>query len=208
MKNRWNITNQEVETKETEEKINNTPEVENSKSKKIGIAMGVVGALLVVAGVSPMFFPSENLEGDLTKNQQEEIDPLVALLSDSTNETDKNNNEVKKANEDPSTQLPPSVNKNKDIEDKNEKNENIKNNDPLDKISTITNKNTGKSDKAGNDFGELENLHSASDYSSKTQQPKPNTTVQTGTNEYLFLGLLFIIISGGLYFNNAIRSRK
>ena len=51
-------------------------------SRKMGIAMGVVGAVLVVAGAAPLFMSSDNLSGDITADTSatEAPDPLVQLL--------------------------------------------------------------------------------------------------------------------------------
>lgn len=82
MENRWtsNINPQKPDEEVVIEKTTMMPE-ESNTSKKMGIAMGVVGVLLVLAGVVPMFFDTSELQGDTTKTAQEEIDPLVALLS-------------------------------------------------------------------------------------------------------------------------------
>lgn len=48
--------------------------------RKMGVAMGVVGAILVVVGIAPMVLDSDNLKGSLSESQQEAQDPLVALF--------------------------------------------------------------------------------------------------------------------------------
>ena len=48
--------------------------------RKMGVAMGIVGAILVVVGIAPMVLDSDNLKGSLADSQQEAADPLVALF--------------------------------------------------------------------------------------------------------------------------------
>ncbi len=84
MQNKWtaSVTN----TKSTKEDNKGGITPEKNHSKKIGLAMGIVGAILVVAGSAPMLFGnSDNLTGDTT-GQKEAVDPLVALLSEGNSE--------------------------------------------------------------------------------------------------------------------------
>ena len=48
--------------------------------RKMGVAMAVVGAILVVVGVAPMVLDSDDLKGSLSESQEEAPDPLVALF--------------------------------------------------------------------------------------------------------------------------------
>ncbi len=83
--NKWASDNDVIIQKTTDADI----PVESNTSRKMGIAMGIVGVVLVVAGILPMFMDSNNLQGDTTSDQlqisnsasSESVDPLVALLS-------------------------------------------------------------------------------------------------------------------------------
>lgn len=222
MKNRWkaSVKNEEISTEETPPKNN---------SKKIGIAMGIVGALLVTAGVAPMFFGGDNLEGDLTaQNQAEEVDPLVALLSGGNTEMNTSPTPITSAVAVPpasSSSAKPSATPKTTITSTPKPVVSQSSTGKLAEVDKILveegeaikeNPNTGKDDKSGSAFGKAEELHSAAGLSNtsttkpsaSTNQPTPTKTVQTGNNTSLVLGFLFLILSGIISFRGFLRRRS
>lgn len=225
MKNRWkaSVTNEEAGSEESA-----TAQPKNN-SKKIGIAMGIVGALLVTAGVVPMFMGSDNLEGDLTaQNQAEEVDPLVALLSGGNSMDPVTTAVATPPVASPKATNPPKVSPKVNASVKPSATVKPVVTKPasgkiteLDKIlleegeSVKENKNTGKKDVAGSAFGDATELHSAAGLSntsniknSAKKQPTPKSTVQTGNNTSLVLGFLFLIIAGIVSFSGMLRRRR
>ncbi len=221
MKNRWKAS------VKTEEGISQIEKPKNN-SKKIGIAMGIVGAVLVTAGVAPMFFGADNLEGDLTaQNQEEAVDPLVALLSGGNNSmvdavaTPVVSPKVTKAPNVTPTAVPTVAAKvtTTSTPKPSVATKSAKKLAEVDKILeeegeiVAENKNIGKSDKTGSAFGTAETMHSAAGLSNssaktvKKSQPKPKTNVQTGNNTSLVLGFLFLILSGMISFTGFLRRK-
>jgi len=216
MKNRWkaSVTNE-----------NNTEEEQpKNNSKKIGIAMGIVGALLVTAGVVPMFFDGgEDLKGDLLPEETEAIDPLVALLSGGNNDSGvemPKTTPTTKATLKPITTKSPSTTPIATKPTATIKPTPRKNTQKLTEVDKILaeegekvaeNKNTGTNDTNGSAFGTAEELHSAAGLSNTSNiktQPTPKTTVQTGNNTSLLLGFLFLIISGMISFTGMLRRKN
>lgn len=233
MNNRWkaSVKNEEVESDDS------AAVQPKNNSKKIGIAMGIVGALLVTAGVVPMFMSGDNLEGDLTsQNQSAEIDPLVALLSGGDTATPITTAVAIPPNSTPksvvsiSPKVSPTAQPVKKPASTSISKQSAKPVVAKSKTGTVTeidkilleegesikeNKNIGKNDKMGSAFGDAEKLHSAAGLSntssvknSAKKQPTPKTTVQTGNNTSLVLGFLFLIIAGMVSFTGMLRRRK
>lgn len=222
MKNRWKAS---VKTEEQAGTENSTAQPKNN-SKKIGIAMGIVGALLVTAGVAPMVFNGDNLTGDIT--QTEEIDPLVALLS-STPSTTTAPGTSSTPLATPTQALAsvppvsPSSSTAKPVPSPKStaqpKASSTANTTEVDKILSeegepvMENKNIGKKDETGSLFDTSDNLHSAAALSN-TSSPKssadakPKTMVQTGVNTSLVIGFLFLLLGAALSFSGMIRRKK
>jgi len=222
MQNKW--TASVAKSDKTEENTAKTPEKNNSK--KIGLVMGIVGAVLVTAGAAPMLFGnSDNLTGDVTDTQQEAVDPLVALLSggNETSATTKPKTTVAPvATIKPTTK--PAVTKAtpKPVATTPTK--------TSDKIVKVTNSNTGTTDKKGEKFHNASALVNTSNGTvqatnggqsasitgntikakngsqSATVQTtiKPPRNIQTGFDSNMMLGLLFLLASGAMF----IRSRR
>lgn len=103
--NKWKTSLDD--TPSSEEQISNTLLDENSNTltirsdwtmqRKMGVAMGVVGAILVLVGIAPMVIDTNTLKGDSTaiegESSQGGTDPLVALLMGGSTTTNSTNNE-------------------------------------------------------------------------------------------------------------------
>jgi len=226
MQNKWTAS---VSKKDTTEDVKSaTPEKNNSK--KIGLVMGIVGAVLVTAGAAPMLFGnSENLTGDITE-QAEAVDPLVALLSGGNTTTETKTTPTNKPNPTPIATVKPAA---------TVKPVAVKATPPptaqvntSDKTVKVTNANTGTTDKKGENFHNASALVNTSNQniqvtngntstsittegvsvttgntsiqtSTKTTV-KPPRNIQTGFDSNMMIGLLFLLASGVLF----IRSRK
>jgi flagellar basal body-associated protein FliL len=224
MQNKWTAS----VTKKTEDKTSQQPEKNNSK--KIGLVMGIVGAVLVTAGAAPMLFGnSENLTGDATNTQQEAVDPLVALLSGG-NETAKETKPSTTVKPTPTTKIKATIKPTK----KPKATVKPTKISTSDKTVKVTNTNTKKTDKTGENFHNASALVNTSNGNIKAQNGnqsasitgntitatngsqsvtvqtsakttiKPLRNIQTGFDINMMLGLLFLIASGALL----IRSRK
>ena len=218
MQNKW--TASVAKSDKTEENTAKTPEKNNSK--KIGLVMGIVGAVLVTAGAAPMLFGnSDNLTGDVTDTQQEAVDPLVALLSGG-NETS--------ATTKPKTTVAPVAT----IKPTTKPKATIAPTKTSDKIVKVTNSNTGTTDKKGEKFHNASALvntsngtvqatnggqsasitgntikakngsQSATVQTTSKTTIKPPRNIQTGFDSNMMLGLLFLLASGAMF----IRSRR
>ncbi|HID92412.1 TPA: hypothetical protein EYP45_04825 [Candidatus Peregrinibacteria bacterium] len=225
MQNKWTASVTKTDEKPAE--LGKVPEKNNSK--KIGLAMGIVGAVLVTAGAAPMLFGnSENLTGDLT-NKQEAVDPLVALLSGGNTTAEVKTTPSTKS---PQTSIKPVATVKPTIVKATPKPITTKTPKASDKIIKVTNSNTGTTDKKGEKFHNASALVNTStgnitttsgsksanitknnisvsngDTSISVQKSttiKPPRNIQTGLDSNLALGLLFLLASGAFI----IRSRK
>lgn len=188
--------------------------------------MGIVGAVLVTAGAAPMLFGnSENLTGDIT-NEQEAVDPLVALLSGGNDTTTATPVATVKPTTTPVATVKPVVAKTTPAPTKKPTAQAT----TSDKIVKVTNTNTGTTDTEGENFHNASALvntsngniqvtngnqsasitengitvtNGSSSASVKTTI-KPPRNIQTGFDSNMMLGLLFLLASGVLF----IRSRK
>lgn len=228
MQNRWKASVTQSETTENDANVNSG--ASSNSSKKIGIAMGVVGALLVAAGTVPMIFSgdSADLTGDITQTE-EAVDPLVALLSGGDTQmaaaTPRASQESSPAVNTPSPKSSEETARNTPVT--TPKSTPSLKPTPTQKTSStpaseidkileeegesvaVTNSNTGKQDKNGSAFGTVtddESLHGAA-LSNTSSQPTPKTTVQTGSNTPLLIGFLLMIVAGMMIFTSVARRR-
>ena len=159
MQNKW--------TASVTKKYENSEKQKLDNSKKIGLAMGVVGAILVTAGTIPMFFDnSNNLTGDISQ-QEEAVDPLVALLSGG-NETNTSNQTNKKVQQTPTITPTPTI-KPTQTPQTTKKPKHASAFSTSDEISKVTNKNTKKTDKKGKNFHNSSTIIGASNGQIKVQ---------------------------------------
>ena len=163
MQNKWTAS---VSKKDTAKDVQ-SPTPEKNNSKKIGLVMGIVGAVLVTAGAAPMLFEnSENLTGDITE-QAEATDPLVALLSGGNTTAEVKTTQTNKPT--PVATVKPAATAKTVVAKATPK--------PTAQVTTsdktvkVTNANTGTTDKKGEKF------HNASALVNTSNQ---NTQVKTG----------------------------
>ncbi len=226
MQNKWTASVSKTDEQQ--------PAPEKNNSKKIGLAMGIVGAVLVTAGAAPMLFGNaDNLTGDVT-DTQEAVDPLVALLSGGT--TTSIESPVPTATPIATPTAKPLSTPVATVAPTNTAVT------TTDKTVKVTNKNTGTADKTGEEFHNASPLSNTSIETGNTsiktngnntsittgntsikttgnntsittgntsvqtnkQVIKTPKNIQTGLDANLMLGLLFLIASGALF----IRSRK
>lgn len=236
MNNRWkaSVTQKEETSADTHSSTHETPDtvsgigstsasLKNTKlsHNKIGIAMGVVGALLVIAGTVPMLMDgdSNTLQGDLT--QDEEMDPLVALLSGGTPETAKASplatpviTPTLAPTLAPSTPpVIPTLSPRNNTVTPTPSSEIDKILAEEGELKVVRNSNIGTQDRQGSIFEQgiedtPSNFHGSASGNNTINHPTPKTTVQTGVETSSFLGFLLMIIAGGILYVSASRRKS